>query len=570
MDALLLALGRPLLKDFVAVRCSEGTKVGNLASAKETVTCQGLVLLSKVNSSLSPPRLLSSEASDELLSTVKLDLAQLHIRLQLLLLRLLLGKVSVEGGKFVENDLELVLLDLQGCQNDFEVLLGLGQRNFLWGHHLGDPVIGLHCPHPGAKTICGLGCRLHLLRIKVWVLHVDPDLCDDVGRDVVLVVFLQTLKEVRFDDQLLGSFPVVINHLSGVLILDTSWLLTLNDAHGLHHELDHSRGTLHSLNLCNISLGQRVQGFQGALKEWKSLSQIRLTFSLDGLHLGSLCASSGLLLLHNALDLVGFHGLFGDDLHGLLGLLGTLHELGLEGNQLFLHCLHGRLGKLKLLKSDLVPLLHCHDTCLPVVQDFLVESQQFQVRGGCHVIDSPHLILELCRELVNAGVEEHDCLLDSLDDLVIRNWKIIEEFGCHGGQRILWPGGEPVNSAAIHQCWELPQPLPEVISNWRERENDVEVLLDLLQEEVVKLGPRSIHSSLLGFHSDVLKDGRQITAHEQVWDLVRVEQVRNVLHHALLLDLCVGEQKDDLLVRFTSQLQDLLQVLVPLNLCVRS
>lgn len=41
----------------------------------------------------------------------------------------------------------------------------------------------------------GLGGLLHHLGLKVWVVNVWPDLGDDLGRDVVLVVCLKLLQK---------------------------------------------------------------------------------------------------------------------------------------------------------------------------------------------------------------------------------------------------------------------------------------------------------------------------------------------------------------------------------------
>ena len=59
----------------------------------------------------------------------------------------------------------------------------------------GIPVVGFHGAHPGHQAICSLGGLLHHLRLKVWVVHVGPDLGNDLWRDVVLVVRLQLLQK---------------------------------------------------------------------------------------------------------------------------------------------------------------------------------------------------------------------------------------------------------------------------------------------------------------------------------------------------------------------------------------
>ena len=89
----------------------------------------------------------------------------------------------------------------------------------------------------------------------------------------------------------------------------------------------------------------------------------------------------------------------------------------------------------------------------------------------------------------------------------------------------------------------------------------------LLQEEAVQLVLVGIHASSLGPGTDVLKDGGLISRLQQVGHLICVQQVADVLHKGLLLDLGVGKQKHHTLVGLSSHSEYLQQVLVPLHLC---
>ena len=55
------------------------------------------------------------------------------------------------------------------------------------------PVVGFHSPDPGHQAMGGLGGFLDHLRLKVGIVHVGPDLGNDLRRDIVLVICLKLL-----------------------------------------------------------------------------------------------------------------------------------------------------------------------------------------------------------------------------------------------------------------------------------------------------------------------------------------------------------------------------------------
>ena len=88
----------------------------------------------------------------------------------------------------------------------------------------------------------------------------------------------------------------------------------------------------------------------------------------------------------------------------------------------------------------------------------------------------------------------------------------------------------------------------------------------LLKEEAIQLVFVAVHGSSLGPGADVLEGGSQVSWLQQVRHLVGVQQVADVLHKGLLLDLGVSKQEHDTLVGLPGHLQYLFQVLMPLNL----
>jgi hypothetical protein len=67
-------------------------------------------------------------------------------------------------------------------------------------------------------------------------------------------------------------------------------------------------------------------------------------------------------------------------------------------------------------------------------------------------------------------------------------------------KRILWPILEPVNRATINQRGEHTHSGTEVITDWTECQDYVQVLLALLDEETIQLGWSSLLQFALVFH----------------------------------------------------------------------
>lgn len=111
-------------------------------------------------------------------------------------------------------------------------------------------VIGFHSTHPLAQALSSGGRCSDLLRDKVWVGDVlVADDADEVGWDVVLIELMEGLQEPHVAQQLLGRAPEVLHLLARARgVRDTIRLDVLQDAYGLHHQLDCRRGALHGLD----------------------------------------------------------------------------------------------------------------------------------------------------------------------------------------------------------------------------------------------------------------------------------------------------------------------------------
>lgn len=65
----------------------------------------------------------------------------------------------------------------------------------------------------------------------------------------------------------------------------------------------------------------------------------------------------------------------------------------------------------------------------------------------------------------------------------------------------------------------------------------------LLQEEVVELVSAAVHASLLCPGPDVFEDTGQVAGAQQVGHFIGVDQIGQVFHEGLILDLGITEQK---------------------------
>eukprot|EP00951_Prasinocladus_malaysianus_P007369 scaffold53021_cov38-Prasinocladus_malaysianus.AAC.1 len=333
-----------------------------------------------------------------------------HLVVEALLVVLLGGEVVVEGLQLVQDLLERGLLLGQGAHDNRQLLLRPGQLDLLGLDDLDDPVVGLHGPHPAAQAIGGLRHAQDLVWHEVWVLGVVAYLGDDGGRDVVLVVVLEDLQEVRLHEHLLGGLPVVVDHLAAV--------------------------------------GRRVEHRHG-------LREVGVALVLHRLDLGSLLAGDRLLLADDLLHLVGLDRLRRDDLHGRLGLLRRLLELRLKRDQLLLHAGDALLCHGQLLEADLIALLHRHHVVLSLPEQAEVRVEQLEVRRGRDVVVSTGLAEEPVAQLADGLVEVHARLGQLVDNRGVDARQVGEEVGCDALECVVRPTCEPVDGRAVDERREL-------------------------------------------------------------------------------------------------------------------
>mmetsp|Transcript_3133 Transcript_3133/g.13581 ORF Transcript_3133/g.13581 Transcript_3133/m.13581 type:complete len:689 (-) Transcript_3133:1979-4045(-) len=535
-----LAKLHPSRRGLLSVRQSERPEVGDAPGGQQHVARERQVVHRELFLVGGPSNLLAPEALHELVRAVELNLTHLGVILQLGAVVLLALQVVVERVDLVDDSLQLLLLDLELGHHPGEVLLSLCQRSLLGVDNLDHRVVVHQRLDPRAQATSRLG-RLHdSLGFELGFGDVLGNLADHLLLDLILVVRLELVQEPGLGEEFDGGGPPVVVHLACLGVRLSHGLDLHEYAHSLHDQ-HHGRGRgLHQLHLEDVARGEGIERVHRRLQQRHGVLEIVLALLLGRLDPGGFSLGLLLLLRDGRLDLVSLHRLLRDDLHRSLGVLLGLHQLRLERDELLFHSLHALLCRRELLEAVDVPLLLGVNLLLFLLEQVLVGADQLEIRGGSDV--------EVSASLGEVPLGERDGSAVHLDTHlgersleVIRDVDILQKLLRHVQEGILRPGGEPVDRGARDQRGELAQALAEGVSDGREAEHDVEVLSNLRDEKVVHQVLVAVHSSLLRPAADVLEDGHHIAALHEVRNLRRVEQVGDVLHEVLVLDLRVGE-----------------------------
>ena len=126
---------------------------------------------------------------------------------------------------------------------------------------------------------------------------------------------------------------------------------------------------------------------------------------------------------------------------------------------------------------------------------------------------------------------------------------------------------EPVNSAAVDERREHPQPVPQRVTDRAHRQHKMEVCLHALDEEVVHRHRCRIDLAPLlpGHRLHFLDQVDLLVGGEQVRDVRGVQDHVDVLHVGLLSDLLVAEEEHRLRAVRAGPLHHRLEVLAPVK-----
>jgi len=131
---------------------------------------------------------------------------------------------------------------------------------------------------------------------------------------------------------------------------------------------------------------------------------------------------------------------------------------------------------------------------------------------------------------------------DGLSQL-FRDLDLRQEVSCHIGQRILWPGEEPIHKCVTDEAWEVTASKSKGVTSWRHAHNDVHVFTAAVHGV--------LPSELLGFREFLGTDFLVKGAAERLlfffWEETRnhtdSKDVVNQLKEALLNNVSVSKQE---------------------------
>ena len=135
---------------------------------------------------------------------------------------------------------------------------------------------------------------------------------------------------------------------------------------------------------------------------------------------------------------LNFHRILLDLDHQLLRFSRCLDQLRLHVLQFQLHDGYLRCGKVQLLQSSQVSVLHQLDLISLLIQQLLEGKDQLQVGGRRDVVPSTQDIVELGRHEADAFVEVLAHCNGLLTNFVVQV-DLLQEFVGHHLQSILWP-----------------------------------------------------------------------------------------------------------------------------------
>lgn len=362
--------------------------------------------------------------------------------------------------------------------------------------------------------------------------------------DVVLIESLKRInKELRRLQHLLLGAPI----LELLLVGDT-----LEDLGGFGDKLSSSRWCRERSKLTDSLNGQAIDGARSCFHRGDG-SRKRL---FGGVHLRLSCVSNDVsrifLNLSNGLFFLGLFSLFVDNNNEFVSLrffdldvLHSEHKFLLKDIDLIGGITHS--GQTTLEACNRV-----HDGTLLIREQLLVEVDELEERGWRGVVESPLALPEIVVSSVDGEMDKGHMVGNCCTDLLGGELDLGEEPLSDTDQGIPRPGMEPIDRGRTNQGGEFTCAETECVTDGREAETHVEVLLHLVDEEVLQAFG-SIENALgLGLTTDLAVDTIKFIGSEELGNVTGGQNIIDVDEELLIDDLRIGQDEEHLLALDTS------------------
>lgn len=248
--------------------------------------------------------------------------------------------------------------------------------------------------------------------------------------------------------------------------------------HEFERELDGGRDLLEALHLVQGGLVEPADGFFSLEEDGQGFVEGVVGLALDELDFVVLHVDDLLLVLHDLLLFGTLGPVYLDDLleFGLLDSL--LLEDGLEEGEVLLHFGDFLVGGDELGEACEEGVAAVAEERPLLVEEGLVGAEEVEVGLGRRVDFAFELLVEGLGLGVDGLVDEHAGAGEQFLEFVLFPEGVdgADELLGDGEQRVLGPGVEPVDGAAVYERREHSQSLSQLVAHRRETQDDGETV----------------------------------------------------------------------------------------------
>mmetsp|Transcript_53739 Transcript_53739/g.123203 ORF Transcript_53739/g.123203 Transcript_53739/m.123203 type:complete len:663 (+) Transcript_53739:3938-5926(+) len=360
----------------------------------------------------------------------------------------------------------------------------------------------------------------------------------------------------------LGWLPEVVDFPLPIWSRNFHWLHVEHVAQSLCNQDYTCRRRLQVFDLGNVALGKLAERINGSFQCWHGSSQVLFALRSNdfcvgsqGLRLRRFVVHQGLLLL--CLLLLCFHCH-----HHCRSLLGGSFQHRLQILQILLQESYLRCCISDLLQSHIIPPPGALDKLSLLLEHCNERIDEFQVGSGGYVKVPFQVGEELLRQIRSRGLSRDHDLHHSTDNL-LGQFNCLQKLLRNSIEGLGGPLHEPINRATIDEGWKRSNTITKGRSNWRHRNDDVQVfatLIDIPGKDLIW----PVLACSVGPLRTLLHDFHLVFILVQVGHLSSVEDRGHLFQESFVGNLCVREQEHHVLELRSCRHQQSLHVLMPL------